>query len=601
MSIKIKKRSKLFLESLGSMKADGDSRLTAIADSITTLAKEINKLSAGEEDNGRQYVKLKKSLVNLNRSVADFKGDLTDGMEKLTKDYGWLKNKLVLLEDERKNFKTLYELSSILDNETELENLLQSVVDSITEVVNADYGIIELISEDGKVKLSREASSNSNGLLLLEMKDKVLDAAIDSGSSVVMNSLILKDKENGDKRKFGSVMCVPLKTDDYIFGAIYFGAFRKSFTADETDLIEELEERISLAIANNIKFNMIAESSQEVLAELRSTYNFSNAIGESPQLATVLSIVADIADSNTSVLIEGESGTGKEVVARAIHYNSSRREQPFIPINCSAIPETLLESELFGYEKGAFTGAVNRKPGKFEQANGGTILLDEIGDLPLTLQVKLLRFLQSHEFEPLGSNKVVKSDIRIITATKRDLSRMVESGEFRDDLFYRINVINIHIPPLRERKCDISALTEYFISHYANKNNKEIEGISNEALSILEQYKFPGNVRELENIVERAVVLCKSKILGADDLPDHITKPSSTDTEKTPQTSYQLKLIKKKILDESVGVVEKNFIINALRKAKGNVSEAARITQMHRKQFQRLMQRWHLSAQDIVS
>jgi transcriptional regulator with GAF, ATPase, and Fis domain len=289
------------------------------------------------------------------------------------------------------------------------------------------------------------------------------------------------------------------------------------------------------------------------------------------------------------------------VIAKAIHDNSPRRNEPFIAINCSAIPETLLESELFGYEKGAFTGAVNRKPGKIEQADGGTILLDEIGEIPLTLQVKLLRFLQSHDFEPLGSNKIVKSDIRIITATKRELSRMVEAGEFRDDLFYRINVININLPSLRERKCDIADLTEHFIKIYAAKNNKEIDGIANDALQALEQYRFPGNVRELENIIERAVVLCKTGLLSFDDLPENLKKSYNSESDNAPQTSRQLKLVKQRILDESVGLIERDFVVSALRKANGNVSEAARITQMHRKQFQRLMQRCSLTVQDIIS
>ena len=600
MSVKLKKRSKLFSESIDNLKADGLTEFSPIIDNIRLLKKRFTNLKSADTDK-ELVAQLGTTVDSLETSINSLQDGLISGLEKLQKDYSWLKNKLSVLEDERKNFKILYELTSILDSEHELEEIVQAVIDSIAKLLDAEYGVAELIDDDSNVIMTKEASTNSNDSLLAEFKDKVFEAAIDSGSSIVMNSLMLREKENGSRRKFGSVMCMPLKSDDTIIGTLYLGAYKKNFSVDETDLLEALQERIGQAIANNIRFSKIAESRQAMLAKLRAEYDFDEVVGTSPQVTTVLSIVADIADSNTAVLLEGESGTGKEVIARAIHKNSSRKTQPFIPINCSAIPETLLESELFGYEKGAFTGATGRKPGKFEQADGGTILLDEIGELPLALQVKLLRFLQSHEFEPLGSNRLVKSDVRIITATKRDLSKMVELEKFRDDLYYRINVINIKIPPLRERTGDIQALTSYFISFYSEINNKLIKGITKEALSLLNQFEFPGNVRELENVIERAVVLCKNPMLGIDDLPDNIVSLIAPETEHIPQNSHQLKMVKKQIMDESVSVLEKNFVIKALRRASGNVSEAARLTQMHRRQFQRLMQRCNLNLQDILS
>lgn len=596
----MKKRSKLFSESIENLKTASLAELSPLYDDIRKLRKYLGNSISGEV-NKTPTDEMARTIDNLENSIDTFEDSLAHELDKLQKEYSWLKNKLCVLEDERKNFKILYELTSILDSENELDRIVQAVVDSIAKLLDAEYGVAELIDDDNNIIMTKEASTNVNGLLLLEFKEKVFEAAIDSGSSIIMNSLLLKDKENGNKRKFGSVICMPLKSDDNIIGTIYFGAYKKNFSVDETDLLEALQERIGQAIANKLRFGRLVESRQKMLAQLHDNYDFSEVIGISPQIATVLSIVADIADSNTAVLLEGESGTGKEVIARAIHKNSSRKNQPFIPINCSAIPETLLESELFGYEKGAFTGATGRKPGKFEQADGGTILLDEIGELPLALQVKLLRFLQSHEYEPLGSNRLIKSDVRIITATKRDLSKMVELEKFRDDLYYRINVINIKIPPLRERTGDIQALAAHFTRLYSDNSNKAIKGITKEALSLIEQFDFPGNVRELENVVERAVVLCKNTMLGIDDLPDNIVSPIVSDSEHIPQNSYQLKLVKKQILDESVSVLEKNFVIKALRRASGNVSEAARITQMHRRQFQRLMQRCNLDLQDILS
>jgi transcriptional regulator with GAF, ATPase, and Fis domain len=601
MSVKIKKRSNQFAERLELFKASSIAGMSPINSRIYDLKETLPKLLQGKNVEANFAGDIVKLLDGLENSVSSLEKELAQGIDKLTKDYSWLKNKLGILEDERKNFKILYELSAVLEKEKELDKLLEAVIDSTSEILDAEYGIVEIIDDEGGVRMARQAGSDNDSSLLLEFKDKVFEAAVDSGSSIIMNSLILKNKGNGDKQKFGSVICLPLKADDMIIGTLYFGAYRKNFSTDEIDLLEALEERITEAIANNIKYSRLVESHQKMLAKLRAQYDFTEIIGNSPQIATVLSVVADIADSDTAVLIEGESGTGKELITRAIHANSSRRDKPFIPINCSAIPETLLESELFGYEKGAFTGAVGRKPGKFEQANGGTILLDEIGEIPLALQVKLLRFLQAHEFEPLGSNKIVKSDVRIITATKRDLSRMVETGEFRDDLYYRINVINIKLPPLRDRVGDIPALANHFIQYYADKNNKAIDGINKEALCLIEQFKFPGNIRELENALERAVVLCKSKMLGVDDLPENIKSPNNPEAEYLPQNSHQLKIVKKQIMFDSVGMMEKNFVLRALRKAEGNVSEAARITQMHRKQFQRLMQRCKLTPQDITT
>lgn len=597
MSVRIKKRIKLLDQTINIFEDEGVKEFIQIETSISSIKKSLSKIVNGNKRSGKELNDILAGFNELDGLVEQFKSNYNSNLDKLIKDYNWLKNKFDILDGERKNFKSLYELASHLENETDLESLLQIIIDSITKIIDAEYGILELIDDDGKAKAFKNSGQNDNSFIL-EMKEKVLETSIKSGSSIIMNNLIVAEA-NGNKGKFASVMCLPLKSDDAIIGIIFLGVYRKSFTGGETELIEELEPRISRAIANNIKYGLLVESRQKMLAELRANYDFDEVIGDSPQIATLLSIVADIADSNTAILIEGESGTGKEVIAKAIHKNSSRRDKPFIPINCSAIPENLLESELFGYERGAFTGAIARKPGKFEQANGGTILLDEIGELPLSLQVKLLRFLQSHEFELLGSNEVIKSDIRIITATKRDLSQMVEAGEFRDDLYYRINVININTPALRERASDIHLLADHFINLYNNSNEKEIRGISNDALSLLEKYDYPGNVRELENLIERAVVLCKNSMIGVDDLPDKIRFLADQDNERIPQNSKQLRLVKKKILDESVGTVERDFVVNALRKARGNISEASRLTQMHRKQFQRLMNRHNLNVQDI--
>jgi transcriptional regulator with GAF, ATPase, and Fis domain len=310
--------------------------------------------------------------------------------------------------------------------------------------------------------------------------------------------------------------------------------------------------------------------------------------------------VADVAETESVVLIEGESGTGKELLARAIHNNSRRKSEPFVAINCAAIPETLLESELFGYEKGAFTGAVARKPGKFELADNGTVFLDEIGELSPVLQVKLLRFLQSGEFEPLGATSVKHADVRIISATKRDLGKMVEAGEFRDDLFYRINVIAIRLPRLADRTGDIAHLANHFLKIYAEQNCKDIASIGEKAMSLLNSYNFPGNIRELENIVERAVVLCKGNVLSSNDLPEQV-KLSGVSASGEPQNIRELNDLKKRLWREVVTPVERDFALRLLGVSGGNISAAARLGGLHRKQLQRILKRNGVALSEIPS
>ena len=351
-----------------------------------------------------------------------------------------------------------------------------------------------------------------------------------------------------------------------------------------------LSEKIWPAIESCLDVSEPSDYKGVSVEELRKKYQFDEIIGNSPEMAQLLAVIADVAETESAVLIEGESGTGKELLARALHFNSKRKENPFVTINCAAIPETLLESELFGYEKCAFTGAVNRKPGKFEQANGGTVFLDEIGDLPALLQVKLLRFLQSHEFEPLGSTSVKKADVRIISATKKNLAKMVDAGEFRDDLFYRINVIAVKLPPLIERSDEIEVLAEHFLKKYALKNNRNIKDIDETALAYLKGYDFPGNVRELENIIERAVVLCKGDMLTANELPEQV-RNKGVEKSELPASLKELNEAKRKLWRETISPIEANFAIRLLEQSHGNISEAARIGGLHRKQLQRILRR----------
>lgn len=306
---------------------------------------------------------------------------------------------------------------------------------------------------------------------------------------------------------------------------------------------------------------------------MRDKYKFENIIGVSLQMQKVLELVEKVADTNVTVLVRGESGVGKELVARAIHYNSSRRARPLVVVNCGAIPEELLESELFGHERGAFTGAIKTRYGRFELADGGTVFLDEIGDMSLNLQVKLLRVLQEKTFERIGASKTISVDIRVIAATHRNLEDLVRDNKFREDLYYRLNVIPIHIPPLRERRQDIPLLLNHFLERSNKINSASIEGLTERSLEILTGYDYPGNVRELQNIVERLVVLQKTGYVDVEDLPEklHATKTPAA-VEPDIDKGY----------DTLVSEYEKALILKALDRTKGVKSQAARMLNMNR-------------------
>ncbi|HWR52475.1 MAG TPA: sigma-54 dependent transcriptional regulator, partial [Bryobacteraceae bacterium] len=303
-------------------------------------------------------------------------------------------------------------------------------------------------------------------------------------------------------------------------------------------------------------------------AELGHRYEFDNIIGRSGSMREIFETIDRVAATRATVLLAGETGTGKDLIARAIHFHSPRRDRPFVKINCSALPENLMESELFGYEKGAFTGANAAKPGKFEQADTGTVFLDEIGDVPASVQVKLLRILQEREFERLGSNKTRHIDVRIIAATNADLRAALEQGTFREDLYYRLNVVPVDIPPLRERKEDIPFLAEHFVRRLAPANGSPVESISEEAIQRLMSYHWPGNVRELENVIERSLVLCSGTRLEASDI-----RLDTSPRAPRAQSGGPVFLPEGMTLDE----YEQAIIREALRRSEGNKSHAARL------------------------
>jgi len=352
--------------------------------------------------------------------------------------------------------------------------------------------------------------------------------------------------------------------------AMKIGAYdyiSKPFKTDEVLLtLKKAEERERLK-KENITL-------QKKIDKIEQRYSFGNIIARSEAMRHVFELVEKVADHKTTVLITGESGTGKDLIARALHHNGRRASRPMVSINCGGIPESLLESELFGYKRGAFTDAVKDKPGRFEEADGGTIFLDEIGELPLALQVKLLRVLQEEEIAPLGGVGSRRLDVRVIAATSRDLNKEAAEGRFREDLFYRINVMSIHLPPLRERRGDIPLLVGYFIDLFNKKLQKDIEGLSSEAMPILMGYSWPGNIRELENVIERAILLARGRWITPEDLPSRITTDFTYLPPLLPEDNLSIKKASSRL--------ERDLIKKALELTGGNRTQAARILEISR-------------------
>ncbi|MCE7966922.1 MAG: sigma-54-dependent Fis family transcriptional regulator [Nitrospira sp. NTP2] len=348
------------------------------------------------------------------------------------------------------------------------------------------------------------------------------------------------------------------------------------------------KEEIRLVVQRSLDHARLVRENARYRDEARSREPWSQLVGSSPAMLEVYKLVARVSEGRSTVLIEGESGTGKELIARAVHSNSLRRDKPFIPVNCGALPDHLLESEMFGYEKGAFTGAVGSKAGLFEAANGGTLFLDEIGDLGPSLQVKLLRVMQEQEVRRVGSTASVKVDVRIIAATNRDLATLVKEGKFRDDLYYRLNVVRIVLPSLAERREDIPMLAQHFLQKYA-KQSLHVKGFLPETMALLKRYRWPGNVRELENAVERAVSLSHGPLLLPEDLPEAVRNESASTTvsqDSLVGTDQNVLLT----LDE----VEKRHLARVLKETKGNKVKAAKILGIDRRTLYRMAERFGL-------
>jgi formate hydrogenlyase transcriptional activator len=438
------------------------------------------------------------------------------------------------LARERDRFRLLLEVNNAVVSHLNMDDVFASVSASLQKVIQHDGCSLLLYEPDtGQyrchvLKVSKNESFVEEGRADTSMKSPGCIAFATRAPAVFREQdLVALSSESRIAQHLlaegvKSFCSIPLQSHDRILGTLNVGRLREdAFTRDEVELLTQVAQQIAIAVENGLAYREIAELKEKLNEEklylereIRTEHNFEDIIGDSAPLKHVLTQIEIVSPTDSTVLIQGETGTGKELVARAIHNLSGRRARTFVKLNCAAIPTGLLESELFGHERGAFTGAIAQKIGRFELANGGTLFLDEVGDIPLELQSKFLRVLQEQEFERLGSNRTIRVDIRLVAATNRDLAQMVTDRQFRSDLYYRLNVFPILNPPLRERSDDIPALVQYFTRKFAARMNKHITNVPAETMAALTRYHWPGNIRELENFIERAVILTRGSSLA---------------------------------------------------------------------------------------
>ena len=480
-----------------------------------------------------------------------------------------------------RNLNVLLKISRVVHSISDLDQLQAQILELIFEVVPAERGAI-LLDGKGNEKFSSLFAhpGPAKGAEPVRVSRTITRQVMDQGVAIlgadVPGSGGLSGVDSLLSFKVRSLLCVPLTVFRRVLGCIYLDTTSPAtrFDRDHLELVASIAGISAVALDNARRLLWLEQENQRLAAEINLQHNM---VGESAAMKDVYHFLSRVAPTESTVLVAGESGTGKELVARAIHRNSPRAARPFVAINCAAIPEGLLESELFGYERGAFTGAASQKKGRLEMADGGVLFLDEIGELAPALQVKLLRVLQEREFERLGGSRPISVDIRVIAATNKDLAAAVKARNFREDLYYRLNVVSVVLPSLRERREDVPVLAEYFVAKFATKCKVKAKKISPEAMSGLMNYNWPGNVRELENAIERALVLGVSDSIRPEDLPDSVAEK-----DRAPgvhEAKYHL----------AVTQLKKHLILTAMEEAKGSYTEAARILGVHANYLHRLV------------
>jgi Nif-specific regulatory protein len=471
----------------------------------------------------------------------------------------------------------LYQISRLLEESLDLRDVVSPVLEALAEHTDMRDGTLTLLNRrtnDILIEAAHGLSPQQARKGRYKLGEGVTGKVVLSGEPAIIRRVseepAFLDRTERSRTEDTSFICVPIKVGTEVVGAL---SVEKDVDS-EANLKEDVRllKIVASLIAQAVKLRRAAQEERERLeeenerlrAQLKDRFRPSNIIGNSHEMQIVYDQIAQVSKSPATVLIEGETGTGKELVAHAIHYNSDRADKPFVKAHCAALPETVIESELFGHEKGAFTGATARREGRFELADGGTLFLDEVSEIPPTIQIKLLRILQEREFERVGGTETIKVNVRVIAATNRDLQQLVADNKFREDLFYRLNVFPIYVPSLRKRKSDIVLLADYFLEKYAKQNGKDIRRLSSGVIDMLMSYHWPGNVRELENCVERAVLVAEGDVIHPYHLPPTLQTAEASGTA----TSGDLKSL--------VEAYERDLIRDSLKSTRGNMAATAR-------------------------
>src|SRR4051794_14839845 len=480
---------------------------------------------------------------------------------------------------EARRLSSLLEVSQALNGTLNLKASLHRVLDILARHHGAVRGIVSVLEDNGDLRVeAADGIGDASRLVRYRIGEGITGKVVQSGKPIVVPRVSREPaflhraaRRPELSHQELSFVCVPISLNRRAIGAL---AIDLKFKAERNfDRSTKFLGVVASMIAQAVKIHRLIEEDKRHLVdenthlreELRERYDFSNLVGSSGPMRQIFEQVTQVSGTNTTALIRGESGTGKELIAHAIHYSSLRAKKPFVKVSCAALPDSLIESELFGYEKGAFTGAEQRKKGRFELAEGGTLFLDEIGDINLSTQVKLLRVLQEREFERLGSTETIKGNVRLGAATNKDRERAIAAGTFREDLYYRLNVFSIFVPPLRERKADLLLLVDHFLEKFSREHHKNIKRISTPAIDMLMSYHWPGNVRELENVLERAVLVCDGQVIHAHHLPPSLQTAESSGT------------VTRVSLTDAVDAYEKDLLQDALKTTRGNRAKAARL------------------------
>jgi Nif-specific regulatory protein len=513
----------------------------------------------------------------------------------------FLKVNGVMSDPETFSSQQLIQIGKEVLAEPDVDQVLATSMDHLIEISGAERGIIVLFNREGEnlFQTARNLDREDIERPGFEVSRTIIETVKIEGKLAyhrnAFREAALQESKSVTRLKILSIICLPLKQKKKIFGVIYLDnrSVQGRFSKETCALVASFADFISAAAFHTLERRQWEQERRALREEIRNHYDFEAIIGSSQQMMDLLKLISQVAETDATVLIEGESGTGKELVARAIHANSLRKEKPVVTVNCGAFAENLLESEFFGHEKGAFTGAYKSQKGKFELADGGTLFLDEVHEMSPALQVKLLRVIQWGEYTPVGSEKTKTCDVRIVAASKPGLGKLVDTGKFREDLYYRLNLFRIKIPPLRERSEDILLLAEYFLLEACIQLKKDEPEFSSAAKQILQSYHYPGNVRELENVMHRAAILCRGKFIEPTHLPEELHKKQPTAFAEFDKSLPSFSEAKKKIVED----FERRYLLQVLAECNGVISKAAERAGMHKKNFHEKMAKYGIRKQ----